>query len=97
MDSYGNNQFGFMSQQKKFFKTFTKEYLAFLRNAKPSAKQVSEMKNVLSHVWVRQVIYLDFRLTKRENQCLYLSAQGKTIKEIALFFQMSVRRVEQYR
>ncbi|MGC1182616.1 helix-turn-helix transcriptional regulator [Legionella sp.] len=55
------------------------------------------MQNALSHVWVRQVIYLDFRLTKKENQCLYLSAQGKTIKEIALFFQVTVKRVEQYR
>ncbi|MGC1182025.1 hypothetical protein [Legionella sp.] len=56
MDSYGNNQFGFMSQQKKFFKTFAKEYLAFLGNAKLSAKHVSEMQNVLSHVFFWQYV-----------------------------------------
>ena len=74
-------------QHKKFFKSFAKEYLAFLGNTEPTKKQVSEMQNVLSHVWMRQVIYLDVRLTEKENQCLYLSAQGKTIKEIALFFK----------
>ena len=39
----------------------------------------------------------DRRLTKREQNCLYLSAQGKGIKEIASFLKMSDRRVVQYR
>ena len=70
MDNQENNQFSFINayslQQKKFFKAFAKDYLAFLGNAKPTAKQITEMKNMLSHVWMRQAICFDLRLTERE-------------------------------
>lgn len=87
----------FALQQDQFFKSFAKDYLAFLGNTNPSVKQVAEMQSVLSHAWIRQPICLDIRLTEREGQCLYLSAQGKSVKQIALFFNVSVRRVEQHR
>ena len=55
------------------------------------------MHHILSHVWMRQAICFDPRLTEKEQQCLYLSAQGKSLKELTVFFNISKRRVEQYR
>ncbi|MGC1183407.1 response regulator transcription factor, partial [Legionella sp.] len=36
-------------------------------------------------------------LTEQERRCLYLSAQGKSLKEIASFLAITVRRVERHR
>lgn len=81
-------------QEDKFFENFAKDYLMYLGNPKPSKMHIKEMQSMLSHVWLRRKISLDIRLTEREKQCLYLSAQGKSNKEIARFFNKSIRRIE---
>jgi DNA-binding CsgD family transcriptional regulator len=52
---------------------------------------------LLSNTWIRQPICFDLRLSAQEKQCLYLSAQGKGLKEIAAFLKVSIRRATQYR
>jgi DNA-binding CsgD family transcriptional regulator len=84
-------------KQHQFFHAFAKDYLKYLGNPNPGNKQLAEMQALLSHVWVRRTLCFDLRLTELEQQCLYLSAQGKGIKEIASFLKVSSRRVEQYR
>lgn len=80
-----------------FFKTFAKSYLAYLGNNRPTPKQLTEMQALLSNAWIRQPICFDLRLTVQEKQCLYLSAQGKGLKEISAFLNVSIRRVVQLR
>ncbi|WP_019216543.1 response regulator transcription factor [Legionella tunisiensis] len=80
-----------------FFKVFAKNYLDYLGNSNPTSKQLSEIQALLSHTWIRQPIFFDLRLSEQEKQCLYLSAQGKGLKEIAAFLKVSIRRVTQYR
>lgn len=80
-----------------FFKTFAKNYLHYLGNSNPTPKQLTEMQVLLSSTWIRQPICFDLRLTEREKRCLHLSAQGKTLKEIAAFLKVSAERVTQYR
>ena len=48
MDNQGNNPHDLMSLQSRFYKNFAKEYLAFLGNAKPTAKQLAEMQSIVS-------------------------------------------------
>lgn len=50
---------------------------------KPTHKQISAMKSILFHVWLKRSVRLDERLTQREKSCLYLASLGKTYKEIA--------------
>ena len=80
-----------------FFKVFAKNYLDYLGNSNPTAQQLSEIQALLSNAWIRQPISFDLRLSEQEKQCLYLSAQGKGLKEIAAFLQVSIRRITQYR
>ncbi|HHF7348600.1 TPA: response regulator transcription factor [Legionella feeleii] len=80
-----------------FFKTFAKNYLNHLGNSKPTRKQLVEFQDLLSHIWIRQPVCFDLRLTEKERQCLYLSAQGKRLKEIASFLNVSIKRITQYR
>jgi DNA-binding CsgD family transcriptional regulator len=80
-----------------FFKVFAKNYLSYLGNSNPTAKQLSEIQALLSNTWIRQPICFDIRLSDQEKQCLYLSAQGKGLKEIARFLKVSLRRVTQHR
>jgi len=86
-----------MRKEEAFFESFAKDYLVYLGNPRPSSQQISEIKGLLSHVWLRRTLVLDKRLTPREQQCLYLSAQGKKIAEIALFLNISARQVERHR
>ena len=80
-----------------FFKTFAINYLAYLGNSNPTHKQLNEIQDLLAYNWVRLPVCFDLSLTALEKQCLYLSAQGKGLKEIAAFLSVSVRRVTQYR
>ncbi|MGC1182832.1 response regulator transcription factor [Legionella sp.] len=48
-------------------------------------------------MWLRRTLYLDGRLTDQERRCLYLSAQGKSLKEIAIVLNISVRHAERHR
>src|SRR5271155_3632902 len=80
-----------------FFKTFAKNYLDYLGNSNPTRKQLAEVQALLSNTWIRQPICFDLRLSEQEKQCLYLSAQGKGLKEIAAFLNVSIRRITQLR
>ncbi|HHF7349947.1 TPA: response regulator transcription factor, partial [Legionella feeleii] len=80
-----------------FFKVFAKNYLDYLGNSNPTPKQLAEIQSLLSNTWIRQPICFDLRLSEQEKQCLYLSAQGKEVKEIAAFLKVSTRRVTQHR
>ncbi|HHF7345564.1 TPA: helix-turn-helix transcriptional regulator [Legionella feeleii] len=80
-----------------FFKMFAKNYLDYLGNSNPTHKQLAEIQALLSNTWIRLPIHFDLRLSEQEKQCLYLSAQGKGLKEIAVFLEVSMRRVTQYR
>ena len=80
-----------------FFQVFAKNYLDYLGNSNPTHKQLAEIQALLSNTWIRLPICFDLRLSEQEKQCLYLSAQGKGLKEIASFLNVSMRRVTQYR
>jgi DNA-binding CsgD family transcriptional regulator len=80
-----------------FFKTLAKIYLEYLGNSNPTSKQLTEMQVLLPNTCIKLPIRCDLRLTEQEKECLYLSAQRKRIKEIALFMKVSTRRVTQYR
>ena len=80
-----------------FFQVFAKNYLDYLGNSNPTHKQLAEIQALLSNTWIRLPIHFDLRLSEQEKQCLYLSAQGKGLKEIAAFLNVSMRRVTQYR
>ncbi|STX41842.1 lipolytic enzyme / transcription regulator protein [Legionella donaldsonii] len=80
-----------------FFKVFAKNYLDYLGNSSPTNKQLAEIQALLSNTWIRLPICFDLRLSEQEKQCLYLSAQGKEVKEIAAFLKVSTRRVTQHR
>lgn len=81
-------------QEDKFFEDFAKEYLNYLGNPKPGKKQIKEMQSILSHTWMRKKIIVSSRLTEQEAKCLLLSSQGKSLSEIADFFNVSTRRIE---
>ncbi|WP_019217981.1 response regulator transcription factor [Legionella tunisiensis] len=80
-----------------FFQVFAKNYLDYLGNSNPTYKQLAEIQALLSNTWIRLPICFDLRLSEQEKQCLYLSAQGKELKEIAVFLNVTLRRVTQYR
>ncbi|STX43565.1 lipolytic enzyme / transcription regulator protein [Legionella donaldsonii] len=101
MDSNSINKQDFVNyhstKQKQFFKVFARDYLAYLGNPNPTNKQLAEVQTLLSQSWVQRPLCLDGRLTSREQQCLYLSSQGKSMKEIALFLNISERQVGHHR
>ena len=80
-------------KEEQFFKAFAKDYLCYLGNSKPTPRQLSEIQNLLSQSRVKNTVHLDNRLSDREKQCLYLSAFGRSIKEIADFLDVSERQV----
>lgn len=84
-------------QEDRFFEDFAKEYLNYLGNSRPGKKQIKEMQSILSHTWMRKKIMVSGRLTAQEAKCLLLASQGKNTKEIASFFNRSIRRIEAYR
>jgi DNA-binding CsgD family transcriptional regulator len=82
---------------QSFFEAFARRYLVYLGNTKPNKTQLSEMIDLLSHVWLRHLVTMDIRLTDIERQCLYLFSQGKTTIQVADFFSLTERQVERYR
>ncbi|MFW2533909.1 MULTISPECIES: LuxR C-terminal-related transcriptional regulator [unclassified Legionella] len=87
----------YTAKQNQFFKAFARDYLNYLGNPNPTNKQLAEVQTLLSLAWVQRPLCIDGRLTKREQQCLYLSSLGKSIKEIATFFAVSERQVVWHR
>lgn len=84
-------------EHQMFYKKFARDYLLFLGNPNPTHKQLKGIQLLLSQIWVQKSIYLDDRLTYLERQCLYLSALGHNVKDIASFFAISTRQVERHR
>lgn len=84
-------------KETQFFKAFARDYLNYLGNPNPTGRQLTEVQDLLSHSWVKSTVYLDSRLSDREKQCLYLSAFGKSVKEIGNFLGVSERQVERLR
>lgn len=101
MDSNRINEQDFIhyhsAKQKQFFKAFARDYLTYLGNPNPTNKQLAEIQTLLSQSWVLRPLCTNGRLTTREQQCLYLSAQGKSMKEIAVFLNISERQVGHHR
>jgi DNA-binding CsgD family transcriptional regulator len=82
---------------QSFFESFAKRYLTYLGNNKPNKTQLTEMMDLLSHVWLRHLVTMDTRLTEAERQCLYLFAQGKNATQVAKICVLSLRQVARYR
>ena len=82
---------------QSFFKGFAQRYLAYLGNYNPNKTQLTEMMDLLSHVWLRNLVTLDTRLTEMEQQCLYLFSQGKNSQQVAEFCSLSERQVKRYK
>jgi DNA-binding CsgD family transcriptional regulator len=82
---------------QSFFKAFAQRYLAYLGNYNPNKTQLTEMMDLLSHVWLRHLVTLDTRLTDIERQCLYLFSQGKTVLQVAEFCSISERQTQRYK
>ncbi len=78
-----------------FFKTFARCYLNYLGNSSPNNKQLSEIQSLLSTSKIKRPIGL--QLTNYEKQCIFLSAQGKKLKEIARLLKLSQKEISQYR
>ena len=66
-------------KSQSFFKDFAQRYLAYLGNYNPNKTQLTEMMDLLSHVWLRNLVTLDTRLTDIERQCLYLRLSFKLL------------------
>ena len=84
-------------KSQSFFKDFAQRYLAYLGNYSPNKTQLTEMMDLLSHVWLRNLVTLDTRLTDIEKQCLYLFSQGKTVLQVAEFCSLSERQMHRYK
>ena len=82
---------------QSFFKGFAQRYLAYLGNYNPNKTQLTEMMDLLSHVWLRNLVTLDTRLTDIEKQCLYLFSQGKTVLQVDEFCSLSERQMHRYK
>lgn len=84
-------------EDPEFFRQFAIDYLHYLGNPKPTPKQIAEMEFLLMSVFIRLPIGFNIYLTWQEKQCLYLTAQGKTVSEVAAFFRVSIRQITNYR
>ncbi len=73
-----------MNTEDKFYMDAATDFLTNRFGiAKPSLKQIEEMKSILFNTWMRRRIHLDEQLTNREKLCLFFASQGKTYREIA--------------
>jgi DNA-binding CsgD family transcriptional regulator len=84
----------FRTRNDKFFTEFALDYLSYFGNDNPSKGQVEAMEDLLEFVYLRRGLHVDSRLTDREKMCLHLSAQGRSLDEIAEFFAVTRRVVE---
>lgn len=87
------------SSQKddKFYDEFTKVFLRSIDIEKPTLKQLTLTKKVISQAWVKLSIHIDDRLGQREKECLSLFYRGLSLKEIANFLDISVGTVRRHR
>ena len=84
-------------QEDKFFENFSKDYLVYLGNPRPTQTQIKEMKAILYETEVKRVVTLDKRLTTQEKRCLFLASKGKTIKDTAEILKLRYNTALEYR
>lgn len=80
-----------------FLNASAKSYLTYLGNNNPSCQQVAAIQSLLSETSQNQSFSIGLLLNQQEKQCLYLSAQGKKLKEIAILLNLSQNEISQCR
>lgn len=95
----GEDSFAINLTQKddEFYDEFTKVFLQSIDIEKPTLKQLTLTKKVISQAWVKLSIHIDDRLSQREKECLSLFYRGLSLKEIANFLDISVGTVRRHR
>ena len=69
------------------------ELLAKLGLYVPTQEQIDLMEALAANVTIKKSIYFNSCLSKRERDCLFWSACGKSSKEIATLFDIKVSTV----
>lgn len=83
-------------QEKKFKKELAKTFLKYL-DTLPEKKRIDQIESVLYDTNYQNIPTLDRRLTPQEKKCLYLTAKGKEIKQIATMLGLSQRTIKYHR
>lgn len=86
-----------MDKDQRQMQLLALEYLKFFGNTTPTLHQKTEMEMLLSNLWLSKNIIFDVKLSKRENICLYLAAQGKSIEETSQLLGITIDTVKAYR
>lgn len=84
-------------KDNEFYDQFTKVFLQSIDIEKPTLKQLTLTKKIISHAWVKLSIHIDDRLNQREKECLALFYRGLSLKEIANFLDISVGTARRHR
>ena len=77
--------------------TLAVSILEFLGITKPAKHQINLIQEILAGVILRQEIFYSNHLTKKEKNCLYWTAIGLSIEEIARLLNVSTSTVVSYR
>ena len=80
-----------------FYDEFTKAFLESIGIAKPTLKQLSLTKKMLSQAWVKLSIHIDDRLTLTEKKCMALFYRGFSLKEVADFLNTAPNTIRNHR
>lgn len=80
-----------------FYDEFTNAFLESIDILKPTPKQLSLTKKMLSHAWVKLSIHIDNRLTLTEKKCMALFYRGFSLKEVAAFLKVAPKTVQNHR
>lgn len=80
--------------EAQFRKDTARRYLAYFGNENPTKKQICEMARLLFNVWLKRDVLFSPKLSKRQRQCLYHAAHGKSAKVIARLLGIGVETVE---
>lgn len=71
--------------------------ITFLGNESPSKKQIEVMESILLNAGLKLQLFFNEKLTRREAQCLNLSALGYSSTMTAEILKISKKTVDQYR
>ena len=85
-----------MKEEKTWKRSVALVYLERFGNKKPTKRQLAEMEDLLSNVWLKQSLSWSQRLTDREKEFLYFTMEGKTIKEISSLMKIEIDGVKFY-
>lgn len=87
----------FEEKQQLLYMDIAKNLLGYLGNPHPSINQLCYLQSLLCQASIPQFLALDPGLTEAEATTLYLSAQGKTIQQIARVCGVCPRQIDRYR